>query len=770
MVVTKSFTLLLVLSIRAGSASAGTVAQNAELYPPPASQSAADVQAWRAGLEAWRAATTKDLRSNFSVYDEPALRWARTSFVQTQVMAHEKLLFNRSSGQYTVDRYLADVHARYGGVDSVLVWYPYPNIGVDDRNQFQLLDSMPGGGVAGVRDMIAGFHREGVRVLLPYNPWDQFTASEGVPDVIALGDRIMATEADGMNGDTMDGVNVSFYAYAAAKGRPMVFQPECPTNGTCTTPQNDEGGLADAAYNVQSYTDITFHPHGQDWPAPAPVVQAYKYLTGGRHLGYVRKRFATDHRDFIQHAFFNGAGYFAWENVWGVFNQLSQRDAEGLRRVAALLRYAGGLVQGSGVWTPHLPAAPQGSHVYTSGFSNATHRLFLLVNTTWKATKGSQAPAQPQSNVLLQVPCNFSGAGPAAWTDLYGGVALDDRATCSSATGEGTVTLAVEDGGVGALLLTSAPRSSGDLHFMARMAAMTRTPLRKLNATWRFLPQRPAAPQNNTLTGGTRPRPGTLSPPDTVLLLATTNYSFKVRGNCIEGDELPYAVDVQFPWEKHPQRQHEKLLTIPALRMHKTPVTKAQYGAFLEASGWAPADGHNWLRDWDWGHRGFTNRPALVPADAKQPVSWVSRADAAAYCAALGMRLPTSYEWQYAAQGMDGRTQPWGAQPAQGRVPLFTTGRRMPPADDVDAHPNGSSPFGVLDMVYNVYQWTDAFEDDHTVRAVIRGGSRWQPQGSSWYQPRPASLNEHNTLLLMSDGMDRSGGIGFRCVVDASSE
>ena len=90
----------------------------------------------------------------------------------------------------------------------------------------------------------------------------------------------------------------------------------------------------------------------------------------------------------------------------------------------------------------------------------------------------------------------------------------------------------------------------------------------------------------------------------------------------------------------------------------------------------------------------------------------------------------------------------------------------MPPADDVDAHPDGASPFGLLDMWGNVFQWTDAFEDEHTVRAVIRGGSRWRPQSSLWYQPAQSSLFEHNTLLLMSDGMDRSGGIGFRCAVD----
>ena len=56
----------------------------------------------------------------------------------------------RVAGKYTVDRYLDDVNKRYGGIDAVLLWPVYPNIGIDDRNQHDMHRDLPGG-VAGVR-------------------------------------------------------------------------------------------------------------------------------------------------------------------------------------------------------------------------------------------------------------------------------------------------------------------------------------------------------------------------------------------------------------------------------------------------------------------------------------------------------------------------------------------------------------------------------------------------------------------------------------------
>jgi iron(II)-dependent oxidoreductase len=126
----------------------------------------------------------------------------------------------------TVDRSLEDLQKRYGGIDAVLIWPTCPNRGIDDRNQHDMICPMPGG-IPGVRQMVvADFHRHGVRVLFPMMMWDQGTRDPGMPWPEAIASLMGQIGADGINGDTHDGVPSSFSMAADTSGHPLVFEPE----------------------------------------------------------------------------------------------------------------------------------------------------------------------------------------------------------------------------------------------------------------------------------------------------------------------------------------------------------------------------------------------------------------------------------------------------------------------------------------------------------------------------------------------------------------
>jgi formylglycine-generating enzyme required for sulfatase activity len=270
-----------------------------------------------------------------------------------------------------------------------------------------------------------------------------------------------------------------------------------------------------------------------------------------------------------------------------------------------------------------------------------------------------------------------------------------------------------------------------------------------LDKTWRPLAQRLVA---------IAPTPRLDRAPEGMVEIPAGDFDFAVGGVEIEGQTWA-GLDVQYPWEDSPRRGHRHRMKMPRFFIDRTPVTNAQFHAFMATTRYQPADAHNFLRHWVDG---------APPAGwANKPVTWVGIEDARAYAAWAGKRLPHEWEWQYAAQGSDGRAYPWGEAWDARAVPPPNTGRTLTPPADVVAHPRGASPFGVLDLVGNVWQWTDEYTDDHTRAAVLRGGSAYQPQTSHWYFPQAYRLDQHGKYLLMAPCKDRSGMLGFRCVVDA---
>jgi len=289
------------------------------------------------------------------------------------------------------------------------------------------------------------------------------------------------------------------------------------------------------------------------------------------------------------------------------------------------------------------------------------------------------------------------------------------------------------------------------------MKEMTQHSLSSFSETWTYLNQKMVdIPQTKLQKEA----------PKGMVKIPKGDFFFSASGIELEGTDSD-GVDVQFPWELHPQQSHQKQMTVEAFFMDKFPVTTTQYAEYIEAVKYVPADPYNWLKNWG-------SHPTKPPPElANMPVTYVSLKEARAYCswAHGGSRLPHTWEWQYAAQGTDSRLFPWGSNLNQTNFPVKDNGNTYKGPEEVTAHsPGGDSPFGVADLFGNVWQYTDEFQDDHTRSVLIRGGSNYWPLGSSWYFPQANDLTQHGKYFIMDDRYERAGTIGFRCVVDAQPD
>ncbi len=665
-----------------------------------------DFEAWLKDITHWRAERKIRIGYSNERYLKPEFKWAQSAFMQPQMMVQDRYIYDPVAGKYTVDRYLDDLEKRYGGIDAVLIWPTYPNMGIDNRNQHDMIRSMPGG-IAGVRQMVADFHRRGVRVLFPMMMWDQGTRDPGKPWPEAIAEIMKEIGADGINGDTQDGVPLAFSQAADQSGHPLVFEPE----GS----PSDEA----LAWNVLTWGQYKF--------GFVPTVDRFRWLEP-LHQVNISHRWNRDKTDDLQYAFFNGEGWESWENIWGIWNGITPRDGEATRRVATIERAVAPFFA-SEQWQPFYPTHFYG--VFASKWPLSDKTVWTIVNRNEYDVSGRQISVPYKQGMR--------------YFDLYHGIELTPEHDGDQAV----LSFPIEAHGYGALLATTGEPDTQVTQLMAKMKQLTATPLSSYSHEWKPLPQQIVdIPKTETAS----------TVPEGMVKVPAADYLFKVQGIEIEGSN-DAGVDVQYPWEDIPRRYHEHKMHIASFYIDKYPVTNAEFKKFLDATHYHPKDDLDFLKDWKNGKYpdGWGNKP----------VTWVSQEDARAYAKWAGKRLPHEWEWQYAAQGTDGRLYPWGNDWDSTKVPAPDRSRTMRAPDDVDAHPAGASPFGVMDLVGNVWQWTDEYIDEHTRGGILRGGSYYQPQGSIWYFPQAYRNDQHGKLLLMAPSYDRSGGLGFRCVKDA---
>jgi formylglycine-generating enzyme required for sulfatase activity len=231
-------------------------------------------------------------------------------------------------------------------------------------------------------------------------------------------------------------------------------------------------------------------------------------------------------------------------------------------------------------------------------------------------------------------------------------------------------------------------------------------------------------------------------------------------------DEAAYGHGRTREWGWYDRERARGVETLDAFHITRTPITNAQYAAFIEASGHrAPAVDEATWRNYRLNHAYEETLPYQwregkpPPGKEDHPVVLVAHADARAYAAwlsentGLAWRLPSELEWEKAARGTEGRRFPWGDEFDPARLNSWDRGpfATMP----VASFPEGASPFGLMDAAGQVFEWTATASGQG--RYLVKGGS-WDDKGCGICRPAARHGRPEGIKHIL---------IGFRLLVEA---
>lgn len=183
-----------------------------------------------------------------------------------------------------------------------------------------------------------------------------------------------------------------------------------------------------------------------------------------------------------------------------------------------------------------------------------------------------------------------------------------------------------------------------------------------------------------------------------------------------------------------------KPVWLPAYYMDVYPVTNAEYGRFVAATGHEPPQ--------HWKDGQYEDHLA------EHPVVFVTWKDAAAYAEWAGKSLPSSEQWEKAARGTRGTVYPWGDQPTPAKCNARENG--VGETTPVDRYQSGASPYGVYDLCGNVWEWCST--ESRPGRHELKGGAWTSP----FERATPSSFNDAAETMCDDD-------TSFRCATSADA-
>lgn len=709
---------------------------------------------WREGLrmmfqERW----LYDLpKFDNTLYEREDLQWVRHSYLLLLQFAWDQKYFEALQGKYAFDEFLSQQDRVLGGYEAYMIWPTWPRLGLDQRNQWDMYRDLPGG-LKELRRQAGVAHKRGAKYFISYNPWDESTRHED--HIKGMEKLLREIDADGVVLDTWGESSKEFQA-AADRVKPGIILYSEGMAVPKDMPGIVAGRVHDAIY------------------MPPPLNMNKLIKPDNAIFRVIQLAEGRIHRE-IAVSFFNGYGVELNIMRPGRPDWVDEEFAY-LGRTTKILRENSSAFL-SRSWIPLVPTTADS--IWVNQWPTPSRTLFTVYSLR---PEGFNGP-------LFEVGAPRNSHYVSLWHHEELKLVRQDGKTYVPVTADGFSRSWLgtrREGNVDCIALfpnlLTVKVEQDSLYFEARQG--------KKIVVWAGLPSYSCRSAEFPLASRTislrehlgqheekfvvqlfddkelldervvnvplaAPRlisrvertPVAQKTPAAMVEIPAGTFKFKTARSFLSPNEaIPY-----------PDYSDGRVVGVPRFFMDQYPVTNEQFKSFLKATRYKPRDTTNFLKHWVGG-----NPPRGLE---KHPVVHVSLEDARAYARWVGKRLPTEIEWQYAAQGNDGRKYPWGNQFDSTKC-NNSLGHTTP----VDAFPSGKSPFGVMDLIGNVWQLTnDVYDNGSFYFGIIRGGSYYNPSSSVWYIKGGAQpVDNPQILLMVAPGLDRNATVGFRCVKDAA--
>jgi formylglycine-generating enzyme required for sulfatase activity len=705
---------------------------------------------------------------NNKLYERKDLAYIKHAYTMHLMMAWEKNYYDANENSYKLKEFLEDKRKRYGGDDIFTIWPTWPVMGLDQRNQWMLMEDLPGG-IEKQKELADLAHSMGTKYFISYNPWDD---KDEKTSLQTMSDFIKRIDADGVVLDTRaEGSETLQHAADNAKPGVILYSEGM------ATPKDMQGIIAGRVHN-----DIYYPPLLNLNKLIKPDFAIFRVAEVNRER--IRREYSL--------SLFNGHGVEI--NVMRPGRQESMDDDYNYwgRCVRILREHSGNF--NSYEWTPLIPVLLD--KVYVNKWPGKRKTVYTVFSLLPEGYQGALFPAETKQGYhyvdlwnheelklerkdgkdyaiveLESFNKKYLGTNNEGAVNAIGHfprllnvkmegdkLFIDAKEGTSIKVWQGNPSYDKE------CFDTSSLETS--FHLFEKFGRVQGKFVIQLFEGNELLDEyilfvQPGTPLLISEIKKTQPA---LSAPEGMVKIPAGLFTMQV----VNGDEF-----ISYPEQGYPNT-----ISMKGFYMDKHPVTNKQFKIFIDNTKYYPADTVNFLKHW------INGNPK--PGEENFPVVNISYEDAKAFATWAGKRLPSEAEWQYAAQTTDGRLWPWGndvRQKGKEAKSISTTltlvdygipdstfcntgnGKLYP----VGKYKKGVNPFGLYDLVGSVWQMTnDWYQSDTYQYIILKGGSYYHPGGSWWYvQGGPKPLHYRQMLLRVSQGFERNATVGFRCVMDA---